>query len=90
MTKLNVESLSGIIANKAVFLSPICSNSISSYLVSDASSSKLKAASLTPTEIKIDLAVLPAACLYILYCLSAKELLSIVSRRLNNSSNGLS
>ena len=59
MTKLNVESLSGIIANKAVFLSPICSNSISSYLVSDASSSKLKAASLTPTEIKIDLAVLP-------------------------------
>jgi len=28
-------------------------------LVNDASSSKLKAASLTPTEIRIDLAVLP-------------------------------
>lgn len=57
--KLKVESLSAIIANKAVFLSPICSSSISSYLVSDANSSKLKAASLTPTEIKIDFAVLP-------------------------------
>ena len=88
--KLKVESLSGIIANKAVFLSPICSSSISSYLVSDASSSKLKAASLTPTEIKIDFAVLPAACLYILYCFNANELESIISSLLNNSSKGLS
>ena len=57
--KLNVESLSGIIANNAVFRSPICSSSISSKRVKDASSSKLKAASRTPTEIRIDLAVLP-------------------------------
>ena len=71
--KLKVESLSGIIANKAVFLSPICSSSISSYLVSDSTSAKLKGANLTPTEVNIDFAVLPEDCLNIFHCFHLRD-----------------
>ena len=57
--KLNVESLSGITQKIAVFLSPTKFNSSSSVTVRLAIVSRLNDASLTPTEIKIDLAVLP-------------------------------
>ena len=57
--KLNVESVSGIIINNAVFLSPILSNSSSSYESKSLNSLISKGASLAPQDIKIDLAVLP-------------------------------
>lgn len=57
--KLNVESLSGITAKMAVFLSPTRFNSSSSVAVKEAMLSRLNAARRTPTEIKIDFAVLP-------------------------------
>lgn len=53
----------GITAKIAVFLSPTKSSSNSSVAVKLAILSKLKADKRTPTEIRIDLAVLPAACL---------------------------
>lgn len=59
MRKLKVESLSGITANIAVFLSPTLSSSSSSVFVIEAILSRLKAASRTPTLIRIDFAVLP-------------------------------
>ena len=70
--KLNVESVSGIIINNAVFLSPILSNSSSSYESKSLNSLISKGASLAPQDIKIDLAVLPAASFYFLYCNTAK------------------
>ena len=45
--------------NIAVFLSPTCSSSSSSVAVNPAMLSRLKAARRTPTEIRIDFAVLP-------------------------------
>ena len=58
-TKLKVSSVSDIITNKAVFLSPILSSSNSSPLISSLSSLISKGASLAPHDIKIDLAVFP-------------------------------
>ena len=58
-TKLNVSSVSEIITNKAVFLSPKVSKSSSSSFISSLSSSISKGASLAPQEIRIDLAVFP-------------------------------
>ena len=59
MIKLNVESLSGITQKIAVFLSPTRFNSSSSVAVREAMLSRLKAANLTPTLIRIDFAVFP-------------------------------
>ena len=74
--------------NIAVFLSPTCSSSNSSVAVNPAMLSRLKAARRTPTEIRIDFAVLPAACLYILYCFTARLSGFLNSSRSNNSSSG--
>ena len=59
MIKLNVESLSGMTQKMAVFLSPTRFNSSSSVAVREAMLSRLKAANLTPTLIRIDFAVFP-------------------------------
>lgn len=71
-TKLNVSSVSEIITNKAVFLSPKVSKSSSSSFVSSLSSSISKGASLAPQEIRIDFAVFPAANLYFFILLHCK------------------
>lgn len=59
MTKLKVESVSLIMRNSAVFLSPIVSSSILSYTIRSRSSLMSKGASLAPQEINILLAVFP-------------------------------
>ena len=61
MTKLKVLSVSLIMRNRAVFLSPSVSSSISSYSIRSRSSLMSKGASRAPQLIKIDLAVLPVA-----------------------------
>ena len=55
--------------NKAVFSLPIISNSRVSSDTMFLMLSILNGANLTPTEINIDLAVFPAANLYMEYCL---------------------
>ena len=61
--KLKVESVSDMMRNKAVFLSPSVSNSNSSYMVRSRSSWMSNGASLAPQEMRMDFAVLPAASL---------------------------
>ena len=58
-TKLKVSSVSEMITNNAVFLSPKVSSSISSVSMSSRSSRMSKGANLAPQEIRIDFAVLP-------------------------------
>ena len=70
--KLKVPSVSDIIRNRAVFSSPRVSSSSSSYAVRFLSSLISKGASLAPQETRMDLAVFPAASLYLAYCLTAK------------------
>src|SRR5574344_1338287 len=61
-TKLKVSSVSEMITNNAVFLSPKVSSSISSVSMSSRSSRMSKGANLAPQEIRIDFAVLPETC----------------------------
>ena len=70
--KLKVVSVSLMIINSAVSLSPSLSSSSSSSDSISFNSSISKGANLAPQEINIDFAVLPAASLYFLYCLTAK------------------
>ena len=70
--KLKVSSVSLIMTNMAVFWSPSMSSSISSYRVSSRSSAISNGANLAPQLIKIDLAVFPAASLYLRYWRTAK------------------
>ena len=61
--RTKVSSVSLIMTNRAVFLSPSVSSSISSVSISSRSSLMSKGESLAPQLIKIDFAVLPvAAC----------------------------
>jgi hypothetical protein len=61
--KLNVESVSDMMRNRATFLSPSVSSSSSSYAVISRSSLMSNGASLAPQETRIDFAVLPVtAC----------------------------
>ena len=69
--KLNVASVSEIITNSADSSSPSISRCSSSYEVISRTSSMAKGAKRVEQLIKIDLAVLPAASLYALYCLRA-------------------
>ena len=85
-TKLNVSSVSLMMTNMAVLWSPIISSSISSYDIISLSSWMSNGASLAPQEIKIDFAVLPAASLYLRYCLTAKCSGFSASSSSNNSS----
>ena len=87
-TKLNVSSVSEMITNKAVFLSPVLSSSNSSSLIKFLNSFMSNGASLAPQEIRIDLAVLPAASLYFLYCLTAKWFGSFFSSASKSLSTG--
>ena len=57
--KLKVASVSDMIRNNAVFLSPRVSSSSSSYFVISLSSAISNGASLAPHETSIDFAVLP-------------------------------
>ena len=52
-------SVSDMMRNNAVFLSPSVSSSSSSYMVRSRSSAMSNGANLAPQEIRIDLAVLP-------------------------------
>ena len=69
---MKVLSVSLMMRNSAVFRSPRVSSSSSSYMVISRSSWISKGARRAPQEILIDLAVLPAANLYFLYCRTAK------------------
>ena len=69
-------------------LSPKVSSSSSSYSVISLSSLISKGDNLAPQLINIDLAVLPAACLYFLYCLTAKWPSSLLSKSSNIISIG--
>ena len=86
--KLKVSSVSEIMTKRAVFLSPNVSSSKSSVSISSRSSLMSKGAKRAPHEIKIDLAVLPAASLYFLYCFTAKCSGSFSSSRSNMRSTG--
>ena len=57
--KLKVESVSDIMRNSAVFLSPSVSSCSSSYIVRSRSSWMSKGANLAPQEMRMDFAVLP-------------------------------
>ena len=59
MRKLKVESVSDMMRNNAVFLSPSVSSCSSSYMVRSRNSWMSKGASLAPQEIRMDFAVLP-------------------------------
>ena len=59
MRKLKVESVSDMMRNNAVFLSPSVSSCSSSYIVRSRSSWMSKGASLAPQEMRMDFAVLP-------------------------------
>ena len=72
--------------NMAVFWSPSMSSSISSYRVSSRSSAISNGANLAPQLIKIDLAVFPAASLYLRYWRTAKCSGFSASSSSNNSS----
>lgn len=75
-TKLNVSSVSEIITNRAVFLSPHKSSSNSSYLIKSRSSLISNGVSLAPQLIKIDFAVFPKQ-VYISYTASLQSVPSL-------------
>ena len=81
--KFRLPSVSDIMRYSMVFLSPILSSSSSSYIVISRTSAISKGASLAAAEMRIDFAVLPAASLYFLYCLTAKCSGSLDSRSSN-------
>ena len=83
--KLNVASVSGTIINSAVFrpeLPSVCKFSSSSFSKLR-TAGMLSGASRVAQEIKILLAVLPAAHLYALYCFTATLSLSSLSSSSN-------
>ena len=57
--KLNVLSVSDMMRNRAVFLSPSVSSCSSSYIVKSRNSWMSKGANLAPQEMRMDFAVLP-------------------------------
>ena len=59
MRKLNVLSVSDMMRNRAVFLSPSVSSCNSSYIVKSRNSWMSNGASLAPQEMRMDFAVLP-------------------------------
>ncbi len=69
---MKVLSVSEIITNSAVLLSPRVSSSISSAAIRSRSSLMSKGESLAPQLISILLRVLPAAILNLRYCFTAK------------------
>ena len=89
VTKSKVGSVSLVMMNSAVFLSPKVSSSNSSLSISSRSSRMSKGANLAPQEMRIEERVLPADSRNFLYCLTAKCSGSFSSKRSNMRSTGL-
>ena len=86
---MKVLSVSEMITNSAVLLSPRVSSSSSSVSIRSRSSFMSNGANLAPQEISMDFKVLPAAILNLRYCFTAKWSGSFSSSCWNRISTGL-